>query len=185
MQQNQQGPQRQNNLLSLFRRRQPRMGTPSVSIPTRVNTQRTSANSSGTIKLYNQLINYLMENGINFPSGDILNGINNMLNGSVPPFIAIQNLYNKLIPYLMNYNVSIPSSVQQGIYTILNTWVIYQSQAQQRGVARTALNTGASVDYSNCINSLQNSGQASVCNVFNESLNTPNANYIDYFNTHT
>jgi hypothetical protein len=155
------------------------MSTPMPS-PRAANPQ----NNNGIMQLNNKLMSYLMENGINFSSGDIINSTNNVLNGPTAPFIAIQTLYNKLIPYLMNYNIGIPGSVQQDIYTILNTWAIYQGQALQRGVAQTALNNGSHTDYSNCMNNLQNSGQQSVCSIFRESFNTPNYNYIDYFITH-
>jgi hypothetical protein len=171
---------RQNNLFG--RRQSPPniMSTPMPS-PRAANPQ----NNNGIMQLNNKLMSYLMENGINFSSGDIINSTNNVLNGPTAPLIAIQTLYNKLIPYLMNYNIGIPGSVQQDIYTILNTWAIYQGQALQRGVAQTALNNGSHNDYTNCMNTLQNSGQQSVCSIFRESFNIPNDNYIDYFITHT
>lgn len=171
----QQRQPRQNNL---FGRRQ---SLPTMPSPRAFNTQ----NNNGIMQLNNKLISYLMENGINFSSGDIINSTNNVLNNPTAPFIAIQNLYNKLIPYLMNFNIGVPGSVQQDIYTILNTWAIYQGQTLQRGVTQTALNNGAHTDYANCMNTLQNSGQQSVCSIFRESFNTPNDNYIDYFITHT
>jgi hypothetical protein len=69
------------------------MSTPMPS-PRAANPQ----NNNGIMQLNNKLMSYLMENGINFSSGDIINSTNNVLNGPTAPFIAIQTLYNKLIP---------------------------------------------------------------------------------------
>ena len=183
---------KQNKLASLFGRmgsNSPRMmsNSPRMNTGTVVNMpqlQYRQGNSVGPIRaptgqLINQIMNYLMINGINFP-GIIIQGINNVLSGAISPSVAINNLMN----YLMANGYNLPYNTLQGIYNILNSWTIYQGQAQQRRVSQTALNNGAANDYYNCINALQGSGQQSVCSIFNNSINVPNDNYIQYFNTH-
>jgi hypothetical protein len=160
----------------------PRMGSNIVA--NRPQLRSMIGNSSGSIRaptgqLINQIMNYLMMNGITFP-GIIIQGINNVLSGAMAPSVAINNLIN----YLIANGYSLPYNMLQGIYNILNSWAIYQGQMQQRRVSQTALNNGAANDYYNCVNALQSSGQQSVCSVFNASINVPNDNYIQYFNTH-